>query len=239
MLRRIISKFFITILPIDFLKQSADVQNFLKLAKNNGINTILDIGANTGQYAELLFEHGYDGKIVSFEPLTEAHKVLLQKEKSFPNWIIADRCALGEMDKEVTIHISKNLKSSSILPMLKMHSDTDPESRYVSSENVPMFTLDTIGPKYLDEDAVIFLKMDVQGYEKNVLAGAEDLFNRIKGIQLECSLSPLYDGELLLADLIKKIEGRGFRLYDIIPGFRDPASGILLQTDCIFLKKTA
>lgn len=237
MLKRIISRFFIKTLPFDFLKQSADIQDFLRLVRLNGINTILDVGANTGQYAELLFEYGYAGKIVSFEPLTKAHAGLLQKKNRYKNWRIAERCALGEKDSEITINISKNLKSSSILPMLKTHSDIDPESRYVSSEQVPMFALDSIGPKYLEDEDVIFLKMDVQGYEKNVLAGAGMLLHRIKGVQLECSLSPLYDGEMLLPDLIKYIESRGFLLYDIIPGFRDTVNGRLLQADCIFFKK--
>ncbi len=236
MLKKAIKKIITKTLPYDFTNPSENIQNLVKLLKKFKINKVLDIGANTGQYAESLFNNGYDGKIVSFEPLTVAYNILSQKKNKYRHWEIAERCALGEQDKEIFINISKNLFSSSILPMLKTHSDFAPESRYISTEKVQMFKLDTICPKYIQQDDVTFLKMDVQGYEKYVLMGSEKILKQIKGIQLECSLLPLYEGEMLFIDQIKNIENKGYTLYDIIPGFRDSASGRLLQVDCIFFK---
>lgn len=231
--KKIISNSF---LPIDFIEEIITSKNLVKLLKNFKINKVFDVGANTGQYAETLFNNGYKGKIVSFEPLTEAYNTLLLKKNKHKEWEVAERCAIGEQDKEISINISKNLWSSSILPILSSHTKYAPESQYIDTEKVQMFKMDTICPKYIEEDDIIFLKMDVQGYEKFVLKGAENILNRIKGIQTECSLIPLYDGEMLFNESIKNIESKGFTLCDIIPGFRDRSSGKLLQADCIFFK---
>jgi FkbM family methyltransferase len=238
MLYKIIAKFhsFTTESINNFFGISIANQNLVKLLQNHNVNKIFDIGANTGGYAETLFKNGYNGKIVSFEPLTEAYNKLLLKKDKFNQWKIAERCAIGEHDSEIFINISKNLVSSSILPMLDSHAKYAPQSIYINSEKVKMFKLDTIGPRYIDKDDILFLKMDVQGYEKFVLKGSEKILNKFGGIQLECSLLPLYEGEMLFNESMKYLEKEGFELYDIIPGFRDRTSGRLLQVDCIFFK---
>ena len=237
MLKKILSKFFSTHSLFNFFVASIGNQNLMKLLKYYNINKIFDIGANTGQYAETLFNNGYTGKIVSFEPFSKAYNTLLLKKNKNKQWIIAERCAIGEEDKEIFINISKNLVSSSILPILDSHLKYAPESQYFDTEKVPMFKLDTVYPKYIEKDDIIFIKLDVQGYEKFVLMGSEKLLGYVKGIQLECSLIPLYEGEMLFTETIKNIESKGFTLCEIIPGFSDQASGKLLQVDCIFFKE--
>jgi len=236
MLKKILSKSFSNPLLAEFYAASIGNQNLVKLLKYYNINKIFDVGANKGQYAETLFNNGYNGKIVSFEPLTEAHNALLLKKNKYKQWKIADRCAIGEQDKEISINVSKNLVSSSILPMLDSHLMHAPESQYSSVEKVRMFKLDTIFPKYFETDDILFIKLDVQGYEKFVLMGAENILSNVKGIQVECSLLPLYEGEMLFFDAIQYIEGKGFTLCEIIPGISDKNSGRLLQADCIFFK---
>ena len=236
MLKKIVSNFFCNPLLIEFFASSIGNQNLVKLLKYYNINKIFDVGANTGQYAETLFNNGYNGKIVSFEPLTEAYNILLLKKNKYKQWKIVERCAIGEEDKEIFINVSKNLVSSSILPMLDSHLKHAPDSQYIDKETVPMFKLDTICPKYIENDDILFLKLDVQGYEKFVLMGSERLLSSLKGIQLECSLVPLYDGEMLFIETIKNIESKGFILCEIIPGISDTSSGRLLQADCIFFK---
>jgi len=94
-----------------------------------------------------------------------------------------------------------------------------------------------LDPKYIEKDDILFLKLDVQGYEKFVLRGSEKLLSYLTGIQLECSLVSLYEGEMLFIDMIKDLENKGFTLYEIIPGISDhKISGRLLQVDCIFFK---
>lgn len=236
MLRKVATKIFANTLPLGFIEEVISSRNLIKLLNNFTINKIFDVGANKGHYAELLLNNGYQGKIVSFEPLTEAYNSLLLKKNNVEQWKIAERCALGDQDKEIRINISKNLYSSSILPMLSTHSDYAPKSQYIDTENVQMFKLDTIGPKYIEKDDILFLKLDVQGYEKFVLQGAEKILNRFEGIQLECSLLSLYEGEMLFLESMRTIEGKGFTLCDIIPGFRAKSSGRLLQVDCVYFK---
>ena len=84
-----------------------------------GIDLVLDVGANTGQFAAEIREYGYGGRIFSFEPLTQAHNMLLRASADDPLWEIYSRCAVGDHDGEVEINIAGNSESSSILPMLE------------------------------------------------------------------------------------------------------------------------
>jgi FkbM family methyltransferase len=237
-LKKILSKSFNNPLLIEFFALSIGNQNLIKLLQYHKVTKVFDVGANAGQYAETLFDLGYTGKIVSFEPLTEAHRILSRKKNRYKQWTIAERCALGEQDKEISINISDNLVSSSILPMHKRQEKYELGSKYVGKETVTMYKLDTVYPRYVEDDDILFLKMDVQGYEKFVLLGSEKLLSCLKGIQIECSLVPLYEGEMLFIDMIKSIEDKGFTLYEIIPGISDHKySGRLLQVDCIFFKE--
>lgn len=236
-LKKILSKSFNNPLLIEFFAASIGNQNLVKLLKYHKITKVFDVGANTGQYAESIFNGGYTGKIISFEPLTEAYKILLQKKNNYKNWQIAERCAIGEQDKEISINISDNLVSSSILPIVDGQAKYELGIHYIGKETVQMFRLDTIYQRYIETVDILFLKMDVQGYEKFVLMGAEKVLGMLTGIQLECSLVPLYEGEMLFLDTIKDLESKGFTLYEIIPGISDhKSSGRLLQVDCIFFK---
>lgn len=216
----------------------SDNARLQRIFSHHHIDLVLDVGANTGQYAKNLRELGYTGKIVSFEPLSSAHSQLIAESKNDASWIIAPRAAIGDKDGEVTINIAKNSVSSSVLPMLDSHRSFSPDSEYCASETVKLFKLDTIAPAYLDNDSrSIYLKIDVQGLEMQVLEGASQIISKIKGLQLELSLTPLYKGEILFQDMISKLDQLDFELYAVIPGFTDMQSGRLLQLDGIFFKK--
>ncbi len=108
----------------------------LKRLTYQNIDLILDVGANAGQFAQRIFEIGYGGNIVSFEPLSSAYEKLIENSKGNKRWQIAERCALGDENGEIQINIAKNSHSSSILPMLQAHIDAEPNSTYVDSETV-------------------------------------------------------------------------------------------------------
>lgn len=224
----------------------------LQLLKNHNIDVILDVGANKGQFASVIFQTGYKGKVVSFEPTSEAYKQLLAVSKFEPlnfknivngflkkknsKWFVAERCAIGEMDGETEINISKNSESSSILQMCQSHLNAAPNTYTVGKEKVNLKKLDTVAIPYLQSAKNPLLKLDVQGYEDFVLRGAKKILPQLKGIMLEMSLVQLYKGETLYLDMIKKIENMGFELYDINPGWRDKNLK-MLQMDCIFFRK--
>lgn len=214
---------------------SADVQ-LLTMINIHNINTILDVGANTGQFGEMLREVGYRDRLISFEPLTSARRTLLEKSQNDLNWIIAPQGAIGEKNGEIELNIAGNLASSSILGMLEAHSVAAPQSVYVGKETVPLRTLDNLAAEYIKSDTILFIKIDTQGYEDRVLQGASEMLSKAVGLQLELSLVPLYEGQLLFDEIMKKILALGFKLWNIEPVFIDPNSGRLMQVDATFFR---
>ena len=207
------------------------------LAYNNfGIDTLLDVGANTGQYAEIMRESGYRGTIHSFEPTTTAFKILNKKTKGDKDWN-AHRLAIGSNTGETEINISENSFSSSILEMEKLHVKSAPQSRYIGKETVPIETIDNLFPVITKGAKSIYMKVDTQGYESEVLKGAENSLHKIKCIQLEMSLVNLYKNEWLFEETISYLKKKYFEIYTIEPEFYDTSSGQLLQIDAIFYNK--
>ena len=203
----------------------------------NRIDLIFDVGANVGQYANKIRSQGYRGKIVSFEPLSDAYRQLLQNSSKDADWIVAPRAVIGDEDREVDINISENSLSSSIMPMLQSHIDAQPASRYLATEKVAMSRLDTVSPLYLNTATSIYIKIDTQGAESKVLDGASLTLARIKGIQIELSFVPLYEGQPLFLDIVNRLLGLGFDIHGILPVFIDQKSGRLLQADGIFFRR--
>lgn len=213
----------------------ADLARRLQLLKTFQINLVLDIGANTGQYASQLLNLGFGGRVISFEPLSSAYRPLAAAAEKNNNWD-ARNMAIGNMDGEIEINISENSYSSSILPMLDNHLENAPNSRYIDKEKVAIHKLDTLLPQIASPEDKIYLKIDTQGYEKNVLEGAAQVLDRIAGIQLEMSLVPLYGTDFLYQDVLNFMQRNGFSLYSIETGFSSPHTGQLLQADGIFFR---
>lgn len=201
------------------------------------INLILDVGANEGHSAKHYRKVGYTGEIVSFEALQSAHLLLSKNSQHDAKWHIAPRIAIGDHKGEVTLNIAANSFSSSILSMENQHVLAAPESQYVGEELVPMATLDECASSYLLPSSCIFLKMDVQGFEAQVLQGASEILHKVLVLQTEMSFTPLYKGERLYDEMIAYLDDLGFELYAIIPGFSDPQTGKMLQADGIFVTK--
>jgi len=201
------------------------------------VDILFDIGANTGQFSEEIRNKGYNGKIISFEPLTSARKMLVHQKSKDLNWVIHERAAVGNYNGIIDINISKNSVSSSILPMLKSHSDAEKNSMYIKSEKTPIITLDSVADSYLDKFSNCFIKIDTQGYESQVLDGAFKTLKRAKGVLCELSLVQLYKGQDIWKDLILRLEKEGFVLWSLERGFTDNRDGRTLQMDGLFLKK--
>lgn len=216
---------------------TSEAAQIAKMLSIHEVDLVFDVGANTGQFGRFLRDAGYKGGIVSFEPTMDAWSRLKQESKSDPLWTIAPRAAIGDFDGDVKINLSANSVSSSVMNMLDAHSDAAPESLYVGSENVPMFKLDSLANDYLTQNSRAFLKIDTQGYEDKVLQGAADLLSKVVGIQLELSLVPLYEGQILFDKLIDQLQASGLALWSVTPVFTDPRSGRLLQVDATFFRE--
>lgn len=220
-----------------YAPQTSEDARVQALLSSNRIDMVFDIGANTGQYARQLRSGGYQGKIVSFEPLSDAYDQLLQNSRNDSDWTVAPRTVIGDENREVDINISENSLSSSILPMLQSHIDAHPSSRYLASEKVAMSRLDTIAPQYLNDTTSTYLKIDTQGAESKVLDGASQTLARVKGIQVELSFVPLYGGQPLFLDIVNRLLDLGFEIHGILPVFFDQKTGRLLQADGIFFRR--
>jgi FkbM family methyltransferase len=202
------------------------------------ISVVLDVGANRGQYAAMLREGGWRGRIVSFEPLSEAHAALERLAAADRGWQVAPRMALGERGGEVGIEVSAESDMSSILPQSALLRAISPSSAIIHREPTPLHRLDAVAGAYLEPDDRVFLKIDAQGYEPQVLAGAGALMDRLCGIQLEMSLVPIYEGERDFRRTFDQLTAAGFEPYLLLPGYFERKLARQLQVDGVFMRPT-
>jgi FkbM family methyltransferase len=199
------------------------------------IATVLDVGANTGQYARLLRQLGYQGHILSFEPQSAAHAQLAAAAAADPLWHVAPRMALGAAPGTATLNLAGNSASSSLLPMLDSHRAAAPRSAYTGTEQVPLARLDdALAGQH--HPGPLHLKIDTQGYEREVLAGAPETLARAAAVELEVSLVPLYAGSPDLDTLLADMAAAGLAPAALWPGFASP-QGRLLQIEVIFTRE--
>ncbi len=204
-----------------------------KLMENYNIDIVMDVGANVGKYGVELRSIGFDGRIISFEPLSEAFSELEKKADQDDQWF-AENFALGNKNEIAEINIAGNSLSSSLLDMLPVHVKSAPESEYIGKEKIEVKKMDSVFDQYCSKQDNILLKIDTQGFEKHVIEGASKSLKFIDTIQMEMSLIPLYKDEMLCMDLIKILNGLGYSLVHLEHVFSDIRTGRLLQVDGIF-----
>lgn len=224
-------------LDLHRLRPSApEASKLVKSLSHFDIDTVFDIGANIGQFARSLRQAGYFGRIISFEPLSDAHEKLRNFAMSDPNWFIHPATALGNAVGDIEINISGNSVSSSLLNMTENHLNAAPESHYVAKEFCKIQTLDSIASEYTNQFNRVFLKIDTQGYEWEVLDGACKLIPNVQGILIEVSLVELYQGQMLWKEVINRLEKDGFTLWTIDSEFTDNLNGRTLQCNAVFFR---
>ena len=202
------------------------------------VDIVFDIGANTGQFASELRSVGYKGRIISFEPLSDAYQTLITAAAHDRGWTVHPRGAIGDFDGEIDINVAGNSVSSSVLPMLNSHSAAAVDSAYIGSERAPIYRLDSVASDYVQDSANYFIKVDTQGFEWQVLDGAREMLKQARGVMCELSLVPLYEGQRLWKDMLHRLEAEGFTLWSIQKGFTDPQDGRALQSDVILFRVT-
>jgi FkbM family methyltransferase len=203
----------------------------LRLLKEREVSLVLDVGANAGQYATRLRADGYRGRIISFEPLGAPYARLEAFAADDPNWETR-RIALGAAAARKTINVSENSYSSSLLPICDVTVTAAPDARYVEEEEVEVVTLDSLDIPARRN----FLKIDVQGYELQVLRGANESLQRVLAVELELSLVPLYAGQALAPEICAFLREHGFVPLALEPEFSDPTTGELLQVNGLFVR---
>lgn len=144
--------------------------------------------------------------------------------------------ALGDADAILPINVSRNSVSSSILPMLDWHVRLAPGTAPAARIDVPVRRLDSVPELRAAAAQRCLLKIDAQGYEDRILRGAGDVMDSLSLLYLESSLVPIYEGELLIEDMIAFLRTRGFVPVDIGPGHRDRTSKRQFQANILFAK---
>jgi FkbM family methyltransferase len=217
-------------------KARAPQAQLVAVLERFGVSCVLDVGANVGQYATGLREWGYRGRIVSFEPLTDAHAALEKRAARDPGWQVAPRMALGARDGGVEIERSAESDMSSILRQNALLREISPSSRVAGRERVPLRRLDAAAAGHVRPSDVPFLKIDTQGYEPEVLEGAKTLIPRLAGVQLELALVPCYEGEQGFRPMIDLMAALGFEPWLFLPGYFERKLARQLQIDGVFMR---
>lgn len=183
--------------------------SFVDLLLHEQITSVIDIGANEGHYGVELRERGFGGRIVSFEPIASVHAALAARARSDDNW---DTHQLGVGDQDCDLSIS--VSAAPVFSSFKAPSDYT-RGKFVGAkeerrETVRVVRLDSFFAGKADVLDSCFLKIDTQGFEKEVLLGAGELLSRFRGIQLELPLQRLYDDQDEWIPMIAWMAERGF-----------------------------
>jgi len=204
--------------------------------KESNIKTVIDIGANTGQFAAQI--HGIlpQATLYSFEPLSDCYKQLIENMKDVPNFM-AFNCALGEQDSQHQMYKSEFAPSSSLLPMGETHKKVFPHTKNSTIEEIVVRKLDAVFNELELADNIL-IKIDTQGYEDKVIAGGNEVISRAKIVIAETSFEELYEGQSLFGEIYEAMMKLGFEYKGGLDYARkNPADGSVLQEDSIFVKK--
>lgn len=204
----------------------------LDAIRRRSIATVLDVGANRGQFAQWLTDYGFRGQIHLFEPLPEAYAALNAAGAGRPGWI-AHEYALAAREGEAVLNVGRNDETSSLQSVAKDDAAKLTALEVVDKLTVRTRRLDNVLAECRIDPARAFLKIDAQGGEAAVLEGAGDAVNKFPLIQLETAIAPLYDGETQLAPMIAYFRARGFVVRGVRPVYFHPSNRELMQVDLI------
>lgn len=200
--------------------------------KNSGVDLVLDVGANLGQFANDLMISGFSKQIESFEPVKSQFELLAKSSRKNSKWK-AHNFAFGDQNGEEEIYVTSNSGlSSSFLQMSEIHFNNFPSTKIVSSEKVKIKTIHDFIKETGIEPKTTLLKLDVQGFESRVLLGCKDQLEHFALCFLEVSLVPLYEKEPSFLEVLEYLSVNGQQLIDVRRGVKSK-DGDLLQLDIL------
>jgi FkbM family methyltransferase len=208
-----------------------------------GVNCVLDVGAHDGGYGAELRRLGFNGHIVSFEPISTHFARLEERIAGDSRWT-AHRLALGDRDGDAEINVLSGATFSSFLsPSSYGARGFGPKMQMVRKEQVPLRRLESVFDDVLSgvPDPRVFLKMDTQGYDLVVIRGAGAKLQALLGVQMELAIKEIYEGmSTAFTQAIPALQGLGFELTGLFPVSREPANGLaLLEMDCVMVASTS
>lgn len=204
----------------------------------NRVNLIVDVGANEGQYALARREYGFDGRIVSFEPLRRTFNVLKEQCDDDHNWY-AYRLALGSVPAVRTMNRCSSSDFSSLLPPNKFASERFARQTQITSrEEVQVTTLAQHWSAIVADirEPRALLKLDTQGFDMQVLAGAVGILHDVRALQIELSLKPIYEGAPRYLQSLARLEQLGFEVTGLYPVSREKNTLAVIEYDCVMAR---
>jgi FkbM family methyltransferase len=181
---------------------------FEAFLRSRGVTLVLDVGANTGQFASALREGGYHGDIISFEPVKSVYRDLTERMRGDKRWA-GRNIALGATRSAGSINVSEATVFSSILTQAPYAKVFDPATRVTRTEMVEIHPLDDV-IEGCGSHSNIFCKIHAQGSEEAILGGARKSLHRFCGLHLLLPIQQLYEGRWPLSDALAKLDNLGF-----------------------------
>ena len=203
--------------------------------KDFNFKTILDIGANEGQFADKMHMLFPESVIYAFEPIPETF-ALLQKNFKDVKQLKAINLALGDTTGEISFNKNEYSPSSSLLPLAESHV----ENFYFAVKTDPISVRIDRLENVIDTEKIDFpmlVKIDVQGFEDKVIKGGIEVIKKADLILCEVSFVELYKEQLLFAETYEMLKNLGFRYAGSIEQLRSPESNRILQADAVFVRE--
>lgn len=231
-LRRLVNKFGLDVIRY----HKSPKRTCLGLTESN-ISTIIDVGANEGQFARKVSSFFPEAKLYCFEPLAEPFTQLYGWAQTQNERVECFQLALGDQDgiMEMYLH-EQHTPSSSLLKATNLCHEQYPQTRNEHREKIKMSTLDIALDNHLDPShGEILLKLDVQGFEDRVLLGGKRVLAKCKAVLLEASIDPLYEGQADFFSLTRILHEAGFHYAGNVNQTYGE-NGRVVYVDAIFLR---
>lgn len=205
-----------------------DLRDFLE---SRDVDTVIDVGANVGQFGESLRANGYRGRIISFEPTQAAYDELARKAAADGNWE-THHCGLGAQPGTAILNASELSVFNSILELSKVAELHDNRMAVDHTEEIPIYTLDQIAGSLTGR---VFVKIDTQGYERQVMEGGKRTISRAAGILMELPVIHTYAGEWQFHEALRYMFEAGFVPAQIqAVGYHGSDNVSAVDFDCLF-----
>jgi FkbM family methyltransferase len=203
-----------------------------------GIKTVLDIGANVGEFSQMMTRILPGCQIYAFEPLEECVVVLRNNLAGYPQFQVFNT-ALGNYSGGASMRRNALTYASSLLENTELHLQNYPELKQSShAVSVSVSALDQMAEEMRLEPALL-IKIDVEGYTKQVIEGGSRTLDRAHAVIIEASYWPLYQGQVLFDWVYDAMRQKGFRYAGNVKQQLSPVDGSVLQADAVFVNETA
>jgi FkbM family methyltransferase len=215
-------------------KFSLSAFQIISRAKLAGVHprTVVDIGANIGQFAIAAGRLFRNVEVFPVEPDPRTAEKL-RKNVGTSVAVNVHVTAIGDSVGSATFHVNVDPQVSSLLPLGQDRIESFPASKVVEKITVPLTTLDALfGSAALKEP--ILLKIDVQGFEDRVIAGASQFLKHVEWVLMEVSFSTLYEGERDFEAIVELLKEHGFRFVRPMNFHVSPKTGEIIEMDALF-----